>query len=138
MTVNFDIKENYALAYNGRHLDLHNCFDFESVEYNIKSHKLTLSWVKSLGDWVDKDELNSIVITHINVDYLEISNTEESPDNREDDCLSEITYFSSKDREINDCFMMHNQPKEDDDILYYFQSGLYVRVHCEQIEAVCC
>lgn len=138
MTVNFDILENYALVFKGRHLDLHNCFNFERFEYNVKNHKLTLFWIKSQGDWVNRDELNSIVISHNNVDYLEVSNPEENPNNQEDYCLSEITYFSSKDREINDCFMTHVQPKEDDDILYCFQSGLYIRVHCEQIEAVCC
>ncbi len=39
-------------------------------------------------------------------------------------------------REINDGFMEHNKPNENDDIIYLFENGKMFRLNCEQIELI--
>lgn len=132
--VNFQLTENYALNYDNRHIDLHNNFNFVSLEYNIETMTLILRWVKSSGDWVPIDELPGLVLLHKNVSYLTISSREQKMPLSEDSCLSDITFFPSSSREINDNIIDKSFPEEGNDILYMFQSEQVIRVHCEEIE----
>lgn len=134
MNVNFEITDNHALTFEGRHIDLHNCFDFVGFEYDVAERAMKLSWKKSKGNWVDKNELAGLVLAHKAVTYLRVID-EDGHDYYEDgSCLGEITYFPSAERETNDCFMWHSKPNDGDDILYFFESGQKIRIHCEQIE----
>ena len=56
MKVNFDIKDNHAIEIAGRHIDLHNNFDFVGFDYNIADREIKLLWKKASGEWVDKKE----------------------------------------------------------------------------------
>lgn len=131
--VNFQLTENYAINYDSRHIDLHNNFDFISLEYDIETMTLILRWLKSSGDWVPKDELLGLALLHKNVSYLTISSRDPEMPLSEDSCLSDITFFPSSSREINDNIMDKSFPEEGDDILYMFQSGQVIRVHCAEI-----
>ena len=70
MKVNFDIKENHAIEIAGRHIDLHNNFDFVGFDYNVADREIKLQWKKTNGDWVDKNEFSSLVLTHKGVTFL--------------------------------------------------------------------
>ena len=39
-------------------------------------------------------------------------------------------------REINDGFMEHGKPNENDDIIYLFENGKMFRLNCERIELI--
>jgi hypothetical protein len=64
MKVNFDIIDNYALTYEGRHIDLHNNFDFIGFDYNVAEREVRLNWKKSSGEWVDKNKIFTITSFH--------------------------------------------------------------------------
>jgi hypothetical protein len=46
MKVNFDIKDNHAIGIAGRHIDLHNNFDFVGFDYNVADREIKLNWKK--------------------------------------------------------------------------------------------
>ena len=46
MKVNFDITDNHVLTVAGRHIDLHNNFDFIGFDYNIADWKIKQHWNK--------------------------------------------------------------------------------------------
>jgi len=135
MKVNFDILENYALTYEGRHIDLHNNFDFVGFDYNVSEREIRLNWKKSSGKWVDKNELSSLTLVHKAVTFLKIIEQDEKSNYDDDSCLGEITFFPSTAREINDSIVpKQSKPKDGDDILYIFGNGQCIRIHCEEVE----
>ena len=132
MIVNFNIVDFSALNYKGRHIDLHNNFDFIGSDYEIVSKRLVLTWKKSIGNWVKVDEFSKLTLIHSNVSFLNYNydnNTLSSFDN----CLSEITFFPSTERTKNKEFIDQAKPKEDDDIIYSFVTDHFIRVGCENI-----
>ncbi|MBE7176706.1 MAG: hypothetical protein INR69_09895 [Mucilaginibacter polytrichastri] len=134
MKVNFDIIDNYAIEINGRLIDLHNNFDFVGFDYRVVEREITLHWKKSKGDWVNKHEISNLMLTHIGVSFLEAIEHEQNSIRDEKTCLSEITFFPSAEREIDDCFIPKRRPNSDDDIIYFFVNGLTIKIHCEQVE----
>ena len=134
MKVNFDITDNYALNFEGRHFDLHNNFDFVGFDYNVVEREIKLNWKKSNGDWVDKNELSNLVLVHRAVTFLKVIAQDEKSNYDDDSCLGEITFFPSTAREINDSIVPQSKPNDGDDILYFFENGQRIRIHCEQIE----
>ncbi|CAM3443977.1 hypothetical protein [Empedobacter stercoris] len=134
MKVNFDIKDNHALEIAGRHIDLHNNFDFVGFDYNVVDREIKLHWKKSNGDWVDENEFSSLVLTHIGVTYLKVIEQDEKSVYDDDCCLGEITFFPSTSREVNDSIVSQPKPNDGDDVLYFFENGQLIRINCEQIE----
>ncbi|WP_396184025.1 hypothetical protein [Flavobacterium sp.] len=134
MKVNFDIKDNHAIEIAGRHIDLHNNFDFVGFDYNLADREIKLHWKKSNGDWIDKNEFSSLVLTHKGVTFLRVIEKDEKSINEDDSCLGEITFFPSTEREKNDSIVSQSKPNDGDDIIYMFENGQRIRIHCEQIE----
>ncbi len=134
MRVNFEIKDNYAIAFQGRHIDLHNNFDLESFHYNVVNKEFELNWKKAEGDWVSGNELETISITHKNVNFLRIIEADSEMPDSEGNCLMDLTYYPAISREENDSIVFQSVPKDNDDIIYTFQNGQVIRINCEEIE----
>lgn len=134
MKVNFEITDNHAISIAGRHIDLHNNFDFVGLEYNVANREIKLNWEKSSGDWVSNIELPGLILTHSDVSFFAITAQVENRNYDVDDCLGELTFFPSTAREINNSITLQSHPNEDDDILYHFENGRTIRIHCEKIE----
>ncbi len=134
MEVNFDIIDNHALSMEGRFIDLHNNFDFAGFDYNVAEREIKLYWTKLSGDWVDKNEVSSLVLTHKSVTFLSVIGQDEKSTFEDSRCLGEITFFPSTERGINDSIIPQSKPNDGDDILYFFENGRLIRIHCEQIE----
>src|SRR5690554_6853482 len=136
MKVNFDIKDNHAIEIAGRHIDLHNNFDFVGFDYNVADREIKLHWRKSGGDWVDKNEFSSLLLTHKGVTFLKVIEQDEKSTYEDDSCLGEITFFPSTTREINNNIISQTKPNDGDDILYFFENGQLIRIHCKEIELI--
>lgn len=134
MKVNFDLKDNHSIEIAGRHIDLHNNFDFVGFEYNVADREIKLHWKKSSRSWVDKNEFSSLVLTHKGVSFLRVIEQKENSKYEDDSCLGEITFFPSNVREINDSIVSQPKPNNGDDILYFIENGQVIRINCEQIE----
>jgi len=134
MKVNFDIKDNIALKFEGHYIDLHNNFKFIGFDYNVNERELKMSWTKSNGDWVKENELSSLILTHKLITFLTITYPERKENFDDDKCLGEITFFPSSSREINDSMTNQAKPNDEDDILYFFENGQFIIINCEQVE----
>lgn len=134
MKVNFYIKDNHAIEIGGRIIDLHNNFDFFGFDYNIADREIKLYWKKSIGNWVDKNEFSSLVLTHKGVTFLRVIEQDEKSIYEDSRCLGEITFFPSTAREINNSIVPQAKPNNEDDILYFFENGQLIRINCKEIE----
>lgn len=134
MKVNFDIADNHALNFDGRHIDLHNNFDFVGLDYNVADREIKLNWKKSNGNWINKNEFSSLVLTHRAVTFFKVIDQDEKSNYEDDSCLCEISFFPSSEREFEDSIISQSKPNDGDDIKYFFESGQQIIIHCDQIE----
>ncbi len=134
MRVNFEIENNYAVTYAGRHIDLHNDFDLESFNYTLSEKEFRLVWKKSEGEWIASNELKSVIIVHKKVDFLQITEPEAEMADGENNCLLDLTYYPAMRREEENCIINQSVPTEADDIKYTFQNQLVIIVHCQETE----
>lgn len=134
MRVNFEINENIALDFPGMYIDLHNNNDFVGFECDVAQMILKLSWIRSNEKWAESAGYSEVQLTHLGVSYLKIIDRVDNRSRNETNCLGELTFFPSTERETNDSFMPHSKPNEGDDILYLFENGRHIRVHCDEIQ----
>ncbi|WP_156308933.1 hypothetical protein [Sphingobacterium endophyticum] len=104
-----------------------------SPEYTHTT-EIKLCWKKSIGIWVDKNEFSGLVLTHKSVNYLKVIEQDKNSTFDDYAYLGEITFSSSTLREMNDCIIPKSKPDEKDDILYLFENGVRIRIHCGQIK----
>tara|TARA_B110000967_G_C18887317_1_gene564900 strand:+ start:769 stop:1182 length:414 start_codon:yes stop_codon:yes gene_type:complete len=134
MKTNFEIEENYAVQLNGIHIDLHNNFEFKEIsEFD---NAVRIEFIKSKGDWVQENEFEKLTFLHKNVTFKNSANGNNSEFPEDENTLSGISFFPKSMREINDGFMEHTKPTENDDIIYLFENGKMFRLNCEQIELI--
>lgn len=136
MIVNFEISDNYALNYEGRHIDLHNNFEFVGFDYNVPDRKIGLSWKKAIGSWVDQNELLTVSLIHTGVTYLKVVEQDENSIYEDDCCMENITFMPSTFREENDSIIPQPTPNDGDDIMFIFENGQRIRIHCNRIECI--
>ncbi|MBO0324388.1 hypothetical protein J0X14_18920 [Muricauda sp. CAU 1633] len=134
METNFEIVENYAVLLNGIHIDLHNNFEFKEIT-ELKND-VRIVFTKSTGDWIHENEFEKLIFLHKNVTFKNSTNGDNSEFPEDKNTLSGITFFHKSTREINDGFMEHKKPNENDDIIYLFENGKMFRLNCERIELI--
>jgi hypothetical protein len=131
---NFEIVDGYALKIGRRFIDLHNCFEFSGYRYEAQTRDLILNWYQSKGNWVDNDELKALSLIHKHVDYVKIE--KQNGIIQDDECLEQLGYYPSADRDYNEFVQMHTTPTSEDDVIYRFQSGWFIRIKAEEIVLV--
>lgn len=136
MKVNFKIIKSTEISYDSRHLDLHNNFVVNRFDYNIVERKLSIHLVKSKGEWVKEDELDNIAFIHRNVSFLNSNFTNPTEFTHDDSCLEFISYLPIKDRDITDGFLNKSFPDENDDIIYSFVNGQFIKINCVEVELI--
>ncbi|MBK0401441.1 hypothetical protein I5M27_00510 [Adhaeribacter sp. BT258] len=136
MKVNFELVENYAINFEGRHIDVHNDYDFVSFDFDIVSQILKLNWIKSDRNRITFNEILDFTLIHYEVNFLNIMPRDSKALNSDDSCLLDFTFFPSTERDINDSLMIQNLPHNLDDIIYTFAGGQIIRVNCSEIKFV--
>ena len=136
MKANFILYQNYAIHFDNKHLDLHNNFDFEEFFYNIEKRQLTLHWKGVKADWVPADNPSKLIITIYEVGFLKIVPRDNEMPFSEDTCLNDLTYYSSSEREEDECVYGQEKPTENDDIIFKFQSGQIIRAKGSEVKVI--
>ena len=135
MTANFEIEESIGLRFEGKNLDLHNCYDFIGFHHHAGGRQLVLTFTKAHAEWVKEHDPEKLTVIHHDVTYLDIKYLNETYEFPNDDkSLEDITFFPSHDRKTNDQIVLQNSPSSNDDIIYIFQSDYYIRIGCKTIE----
>jgi len=132
--INFLVDSNYALDVGGRHIDLHNNFDFESIEYSIRQNRLSMTWAKVTGDWVQIDVPEYVKIEFDNVVFLKIQ-TDSYDKNDDKGTLSFIGYLHPEDVDLMDGCLDESEANSNYHMIIAFEGGLAIKIFSEK--AVC-
>lgn len=130
MIVNFEIEDNYAVNYQGRHIDLHN--NFELVSIRNLNDQIDIEFIQSKGDWIDENELKGLLFEFKGITFK--YEQEGEADSVDWKILGELSYFPSNLRDVNDSIVPQKIPKNDDDIIFFFENGKSIRINCKEIE----
>lgn len=132
MKANFVIDTGFAVKLDGIHIDLHNNYEFKSIQEREK--RVLVEFVKVNGDWVHENEFKKLVFIHKNVSYKYFEKGDNSAFPDDENILSWISFFPQTMRDINNGFMEQTKPKEKDDVLFLFENGKVFRIGCDEIE----
>jgi len=133
MKANFKIKGFRDIEFQGKLIDLHNSYDLQSFEYNINTKTLILFWTKSVEVWGSTADYEKITLTHIGVNYLHASFSPSIQFPKDNQCLSEVTFYPANERLENSFFLEQEESKDGDDIIYSFISDQVIRVGCDEV-----
>ena len=127
--INYKISKDFiALELGNAYLDLHNNFDFISIEYRFSEKSIILKWTKSTGEWVPKDIPTSVTLTFSGVYLFKSKERDSEIPFSEDACLESIGFIGNDlIEDINGFFSM--EPVENQNHLNIsFASGFAIKI----------
>lgn len=97
MQTDFKIRQGIYLIKNKLTFDLHNDFDFESIDYSVAEQCVSLKWKCSVHE-----NVQSKIPSSIRLDFFEVSEFRFHPRNpeipfTEDNCLSGAGYWTDEE-----------------------------------------
>jgi hypothetical protein len=135
---NFTFDSSIEIGYGGRHryLDLHNCFDWQTITYFSEERRIKMTWIRSSGDWVQQDLPPALVL-----EFRGVSRFAAWPRNpkiplTEDSCLASATftppeYGSDFER------MFDGYRSDSEHITFLFMSGFGLKIWAGEVELIC-
>ena len=132
--------ENFALGNDGislswqsHNLDLHSCFDFESLQYNLLHRKVELSWVRSPAQWATNTALLGLKLIFKNVSFFHVKERD-SAFPEEDKLLQSVSFHPIEARGDFDSIYLQSLPT--DDLTFFFESEWGVKINAASVELV--
>lgn len=135
MKINFKLIGNHSIKLEEHEIDLRDDFELEYFHYDVLRKEIRLHWKKAEGSWVKSKEISRLTILHKDVCFFSAEGQDEMSDIQSDSQLSELTFFPASLREMNESISPQEQPHKGDDILYFFENGQLIKIHCKEIEA---
>lgn len=132
MKTNFEIIDNHAVNLHGVYIDLHNNFDF--IQVNNVQNKVVIDFKRTSGDWVKTDEFERLKFEYNNVLFEFYHKGNPNAQKGDAESLEGITFFPSESREMNDRMIPQTHPKENDDLIMFFEDGKIIRIGCAEVQ----
>ena len=133
--LNFTLaQDGISLSWQGYNLDLHNCFTFESLHYNLPHQQVTLHWVHSPERWAKNTPLAGLELIFKKVSFFRVKERDADYPFTEDDCLMSLSFHPTEMRDNFDSISEAFAPT--DDLTFFFQSEWGIKVNAESAELV--
>ncbi len=111
--------------------DLHNCFDFIGLDYDVSAQTLRLRWTPSA--YAPPGERRCITVTFQQVTHFSAEPRDPEIPFTEDDCLESIC-FAQPDSPTGSCFDTESAPTPDLHYVFSFMSRFSFRVHADNAQ----
>jgi hypothetical protein len=129
---NYSIAKDFiALEQGNTYLDLHNNFEFISLEYIFSERSIILKWVKSAGDWVPNNSPSSIILTFSGVYLFKSKERDPEMPFSEDSCLDSIGFIGNDLIEEISGFFSPEPAENQNHLNISFTSGFAVKIGAE-------
>ena len=92
MNRNYEIVDGIYLVQENYELDLHNNFEFKSLDYSVEERMLSLKWTCSKGSWVSRDTPKVVTIEFNEVSELRFMPRDTDMPFTKDNCISSFGY----------------------------------------------
>jgi hypothetical protein len=130
---NFDTSIEIGVPGRQRFLDLHNCFDFQTISYFPEGQHISMLWTRSTGDWVQAELPKDLVIQFRGVSQFAASPRNPEIPFTEDSCLSAVT-FTPPEFASNFTAFCEGYRSDSEHITFAFMSGFAVKIWAKEAE----
>jgi len=130
---NFDTSIEIGVPGRQRFLDLHNCFDFQTIAYFPEGQHISMLWTRSTGDWVQADLPKDLVIQFRGVSQFAASPRNPEIPFTEDSCLSAVT-FAPPEFASNFTVICEGYRSDSEHITFGFMSGFAMKIWAKEAE----
>lgn len=110
--------------------DLHNHFDFQSINYDLEKKEIKLSWSKRTLAPIETP--SSIIVSFVGVSHFSTISRDKEIPFTEDSCVESIGYVGEKEN-TEEYYHLDN-PSEELHCIIVFHSGLIIRLFSDFIE----
>ena len=113
--INFTFDSSIELGFGGRErwLDLHNCFDWRSLDYVSEKRCIKLTWLRASGEWIESS----------------------LPEIIEDSCLAFVTFTPPEFSSDFEC-EFGGYRNEAEHLTLRFQSSFGLKIWAEEAELI--
>ena len=132
---NFTFDSSIEIGVTGRHryLDLHNCFDWQSITYLSEEQRIKMTWTRSTGHWVQPDLPPNLVLEFRGVSRLSACPRDIELPYTEDSCLASVSFTPPESAsDFDDEFPEYRD--ESEHITFRFQSGFGLKIWAAEAE----
>jgi hypothetical protein len=88
-------KDNIGIERNGKQFDLHNCFSFVSMFYDIVNRELSLRWIKAVGDHVPSNLPDELLFEFTGISLFKARARDTSRPFEDDEYLNVIGFVAN-------------------------------------------
>ncbi len=132
---NFQVDaDGISLNWQGQNLDLHNCFDFQSILYDVALRQVELTWQRSTEEWARNTTLSGLKLIFQSVSFFRVRERDAAFSFTEDDCLMNVSFHPSELRDEFDSVSRNSAPT--DDLTFFFQSEWGFKINSAAVALV--
>ena len=121
--------DGISLNWQGHNLDLHNCYDFRSLRYELALRQVELVWQKSPQPWAATAPLAGLRLVFKNVHFFRVKECDAGFPFTEDDCLTGVSFHPVELR--NDFDSLSVGFSSADDLTFFFQSEWGIKLNAD-------
>jgi len=115
---------------SGVAFDLHNCFDFCSLSYNVEDQCIDMSWKKN--EYSSENDPSEVLLHFHKISHFSAESRDKDMPFTEDRCVESISFVGDSEP-TEECFCT-DSPSEDLHLVMAFQSGFILRIYSETVE----
>ncbi len=136
MKRDFEITSGIYLSQPPYELDLHNHFDFHTVDYSVLKRTLSLHWRRSPEKWIPSGTPASVRVEFQRVSEFRFLPRDPDMPFTEDDCLSTFGYWTDEEWAGGVLIVdPHQTPEPDWLAAVSFMSGAMILVQADSAHA---
>jgi len=130
---NFSIGDDYAISMGPTWLDLHNDYDFETIQYNVAANSAVLVWVRSRLNPSENSLAKKITVRFEAVKLLKMEL--QANDGASDDAgiLAFVGYLHPEDLDVMDGCLTQEESDSAYHMIFRFENGLSIKCFSEAV-----
>ncbi len=135
--INFTFDSSIELGFGGRErwLDLHNCFDWRSLDYVSEKRCIKLTWLRASGEWIESSLPEIIVLEFRGVARFAACPRDPELPYTEDSCLAFVTFTPPEFSSDFEC-EFGGFRNEAEHLTLRFQSSFGLKIWAEEAELI--
>lgn len=127
--------DGISLEWENQYLDIHNCYEFRTLHFNVLQSELLLEWAVSEEAWAARETLSGLILQFKGVCYLAVKPRDVDYPKTDDSCLSNISFHAIEQRDEFDSITL-GVPSETDDLTFFFESEWGLKVNAARAEFI--
>jgi hypothetical protein len=129
-----------SVEWQGYYIDLHNCYEFQSINYNTIGYntigsEVELIWKVSQEYWAADEKLSSLRLVFKNIVYFQVKARDEECLVTDDLCLASLSFHPKEQRDEFETIVL-DVASESDDLTFFFESDWGIKVNSESVELI--